>query len=200
MDAEFDPVNSRHAGTHGRFRDHQSVERLVLKYENWIRRFIRRRADQSVLARTTPDDLYQESVSIALQSAVSFTYCDDARFLAWMALIIARCIWRSRDEGFRGIKFTSSQIGDSSGLGRAVEQAPAVQSTPSSIAHRNDRSARLRQSISRLPGRYRQVLTCYALEQRPWPDVAAELGCSRGAAARLLKRALRRLREEMTSA
>lgn len=174
-----------------------SLAALLVRYESWVRGFIARRVDPSVLERTSVDDLYQEVAAIALGSARSFQFRDDGRFLAWMAVIVVRCIWRMRraiNEEPRRIRL---RVSDSTRSGFDLRGVPCSWPSPSSLVHRNERAIELHRQIQRLPARYRHVITAYGFERRSLRDIAKELGCTHGAAARVLDRALDRLQREM---
>ena len=71
------------------------------------------------------------------------------------------------------------------------------ESTPEEGLIHNEKKRRLRTAIRRLPPRERKLVEGYYFEDRPFQEVAAELGVSKSWASRLHTRALLLLRSEM---
>lgn len=169
------------------------LHRLVTRHEIQIRRFISRRSGPAVLRRTTVEDLHQETVEIALESANSFVFSDDARFLGWISTIARRVIARSLRPRRREPTMVRLKRAESTGVGVPESALQAGTRTPSSVVAGAERTAALSKALQTLPPHYRLVIRLYKLEERPLAEVAARMGRSKGATGRLLRRALEAL-------
>jgi RNA polymerase sigma factor (sigma-70 family) len=180
----------------GAERAHQ-LQVLITRHEPWIRQFIARRSGPEVLRWTTVDDLYQETIATALDSSQLLVFGDDRRFQAWIGVIAARVVGRSLRDRERRAMTIRLKRGESSSVGFPETRVFANIPTPSSVAACSERSRAVRQAIESLPERYGKVLALYKLEEKPLDDVAAVMGSTRGATARLIARALRLLRRRL---
>ena len=175
------------------------VRRLVTKHETQIRRFISSRSGPTVLRRTTVEDVHQETVEIALESASSFVFVDDARFLGWISTIARRVIARSLRPRRREPTVVRLKREESSGIGVPETALQAGTRTPSSVVAGDERTAALLNALLTLPPHYRLAIRLYKLEERPLAEVAATMGRSKGATGRLLQRALKALSVRLTT-
>lgn len=173
------------------------VKSLLEEHRGPIERFIRARSGPTVLKRTTLDDLYQDTVTAAIESADSFRYVDDRRFVGWVCTIARRTIARCASGARRGPHILRIRGPYSSGVGVAEAQLDAHMRTPSSIVAGHERRAGLADAIRALPEHYCRVLTLYKLEERPLSEVAEIIGRTKGATARLIARSLHALRRKM---
>ncbi len=71
----------------------------------------------------------------------------------------------------------------------------AEQSSPSAIAEKNERLLRLAEALEQLPEVQRDAVVLHHLRGLPLAELAAQLGRSEGAAAGLLHRGIKRLRD-----
>ncbi len=176
-------------------RNIQLMFGLVEKHQDRIQRFIRARSGPKVLQRATLDDLYQETVTAALQSAEGFVFHDDRRFVAWICTIARRVIARYACDPRGEPTITRIKGPSSTGVGVPETQLYAKNRTPSSVVAGRERSSALADAIRMLPEHYCKALTLYKLEERPLAEVAKTLGRTKGATARLIGRAMHTLRE-----
>lgn len=170
------------------------LERLLVKHERPIRRYIERRSGPAVLRRTTVDDIFQQVVASALTSAASFEFRGDGAFIQWMNTIVRRAIARCATTDSQGPGVVRIRGPKSSGVGIPEAQLHGPGRTPSSIASGSERKAALARAISQLPEDYRRVLSLYKLEERPLCEVAARMGRTKGAVCRLVARGMHALR------
>ena len=73
----------------------------------------------------------------------------------------------------------------------------AEQSSPSQQAERHERAVRLAEALAALPDDSREALVLHYCEDWPLADIATHLGRTPAAVAGLLKRGLKRLREQL---
>jgi RNA polymerase sigma factor (sigma-70 family) len=175
----------------------QTVEHLLSKHKNEIRRFIGQRSGSVVLQRTTVDDLYQETATAALASAETFEYVGDASFMSWVSTIARRVISHSL-RGPQGRASTFRIRGaESSGTGVSETRLYAPNRTPSSAVADSERSGLLVKVLRELPSDYRTVLQLHGIEERPLAEVAARMNRTKSATCMLIARAMAMLREKL---
>ncbi len=91
----------------------------------------------------------------------------------------------------------ASGLDSSGGFSDLLELIAATGTTPSRRLARKEAEQFINAALERLPLDYRRVLQLYDLEGRSGPEVAKEIGRSRGAVHMLRARALDRLRDEL---
>ena len=178
-------------------RPKRTIDRLIAKHENAIRRFIGRRSGPQVLRRTSKDDLYQETVKAAIASAETFVFYSDRGFMAWITTIARRVIARAIDPNQTDVHTFRIRRAESSGPGVSDQELAGHCRTPSSHAAARERGHDLREALDKLPEHYRRVITLYKLEERPLSEVASCMGRTKGGTCRLFARAINKLRKEL---
>jgi RNA polymerase sigma factor (sigma-70 family) len=146
----------------------------------------------------TVDDLFQETVARAVESADGFVFIDDNRFVAWITTIARRVIARSSPSPAFELRTVRLRHLGSSGPGIPQASLRSPARTPSSLASREEGVSALREAMDQLPEHYRKVLTLYKLEERPLADVAREMSRTKGATCRLIARATQELRRSLS--
>lgn len=99
--------------------------------------------------------------------------------------------------GGRPVRSLDSTVCDASGALPRGHLLSASGMSPGSVAARDEEIERLMSELGRLTPRYRDVLILAFFDQLSPCQIAAELGISPKAAAMLLKRALRALRQKI---
>jgi RNA polymerase sigma factor (sigma-70 family) len=179
------------------FSNRLEVQRLLDRHARAIRKFIGRRSGPELLKRTTVDDLFQETVTAAIQNAGGFVFVDHGRFLCWVYTIARRVMARSLTNATQGPHTLRIRRANSSGVGVPEAELMVPIRTPSSMAATQEHKTALGLAIRTLPEHYRKVITLYKIEQRPLAEVAVELGRSKGATCRLIARAMDMLRKRL---
>ncbi len=172
------------------------IQRLVRRHTRSIRRIINRRSGPELLKRTSADDLFQDTVAEAIDSADTFEYVDDRRFIAWITTIARRVIaTKLRVVRTRPGELRIRRPG-SSGVGVPDRDLFAAIRTPSSIVAADEHKSALAAAMRGLPEHYRQIITLYKIDGLPMSDVASKMNRSTGACASLLVRAMNALRDQ----
>jgi len=143
-------------------------------------------------AALDPSDVVQEALTQATQDLALFRGQTEGEWLAWLRTQVAGHAAKAR----RHHRASKRDVGRAEPL-----REPLAISTPDGPTfHAMDReeALRLAQALERLPGRMRTVVVERVLHDRPFPEIAAVLGCSAGAARVLWTRALRKLRDSLT--
>ena len=171
---------------------------LIAKHERQIRAVIRRRSGPGLLRRTTIDDLYQETVRMALHGGGVIVFKNDAHFIAWVSAIVGRAISSFLRRSRRTPRIARIKRPESSGSGVAETELVARDRTPSSAAAGGEWRSTLAEAIDLLSEEHRTVLTLYRLEERSLAEVAEAMGRTEGATAQLIRRALRALGKRLS--
>jgi RNA polymerase sigma-70 factor (ECF subfamily) len=149
--------------------------------------------------KVAPSDLVQESVLEAWHDFADFRGGTGKELFAWL-----RCILRHnladarrhyRDATARQIR--NEQLLDASNATALREKLTSGDTSPPDRVVAQEQAETLEQTLSRLPEEYRRVLLLRHQEDRPFAEIGAALGRSEGAAKKLWRRAVRRLRQEM---
>ncbi len=166
------------------------MSKRLSHHQGTIRRFIARRSGPHVLRETTVDDLYQDTVVVAVSKAEEFVHGDEASFATWCFgiarnLISSTVRRQKRSAGNRRIREAGS-----TGPGVSESKLGFAGRTPSSLAALGEYSVALRSAIDELPEHYQEALIGNRIEERPMKEVAEGLGRSRAATCRIVHRAI----------
>jgi RNA polymerase sigma factor (sigma-70 family) len=173
------------------------IQQLIAKHERTIRDFIARRSGPQVLKRATADDMFQETVAAACESARTFEFRSDGSFVAWISTIARRVIARYAAGVEREPHTFRIKRQGSTGAGVYETELGSRGRTPSSLVASQERRAALLEAIRNLPPLYRRVLTLYKIEERPLDEVASIIGREKTATCHLIARAIRKLSETL---
>ncbi len=175
----------------------QLIEQHFCEERDAIRRFIRRRAGADILARTSVDDICQETLAQALASAPKFVFRGEKPFRAWIRTIARRTIAESIYQSKRCPAEVPIRRQSSTGIGVPERHLLSKNRTPSSVVARNEHQNRLKQAMLELPEHYRNVLVLYRLEGHTLAEVAERIGRTTGATVQLIRRANRLLSKKL---
>ncbi len=126
---------------------------------------------------------------------------DSSTFLSWLRRIAENNLM----DATRGLQAEkrpqpskrASGRDSSGGFSDLLELLAGAGTTPSRRLAKKEAAEIINAALERLPRDYRRVLELYDLDGRSGPEVAKEIGRSRGAVHMLRARALDRLREEL---
>ncbi len=169
--ADDDLVTMARAGSHDAFCT------LVERYRAPVVRFayrLTRDADEA-------NDVAQETFFRAYRNLGSFE--PDRSFARWLFAI-------TRNASHDALRRTRRSVA----CGPAE---PAVELGPEELALRNDDELRLRAALDALPERYRSVLELYYLKGLLYREISEALGIPLGTVKTYIRRAKRRLRDEL---
>ncbi|MFQ5494166.1 MAG: RNA polymerase sigma factor [Phycisphaerae bacterium] len=170
----------------------------IQDFERKVRRFITRRSGPSILRRTSVDDIWQQTVAIALGRSDQIATMDESRlgtYLCWIARRVIYSVWETGQKKPREWKLKRRL---STGLGVSEETLGFSGRTPSSIASSREDITALETAIHALPEHYARVIVLHKLQGLPLDVVAASVGRSKSATCNLLVRATRALQARFT--
>jgi RNA polymerase sigma-70 factor (ECF subfamily) len=143
----------------------------------------------------------QQTLLEAHQAAGEMPSQDDEQRAVWLRRILANNL---RDEvrklaaGKRDVSRERSLEAELNASSSRLEAwLAADQSSPSQRAIRQEQLLALANALAELPPEQRQAVELHHLQGRPLAEVARELGRSKGAAAALLFRGLKKLRSTL---
>jgi RNA polymerase sigma-70 factor (ECF subfamily) len=178
--------------------DREAQQSLLVQHRDRLRRMVAIRLDPRVASRVDPSDVVQEALVAAAKLLPDYLERKPIPFYPWLR----RLAWE------RLVKLHRQHIGTEkrSVVREAVLDLPdgsvdvlarvvaGNDTSPSDQALRNELQSRVRQAISRLGDRDREVLILRYLEQLSVLEIAAIVGSTTGAIKVRHLRALERLR------
>ncbi len=173
------------------------IHLLLSKHEKRIRRILSRRSGPLVLTGITLDDLYHETVAVAIKAAEAVTFENDAHFVSWISTIARRVCNGALTRQDRSPQTVRLRRALSSGVGVPEWKLVSRQRTPSSMVVGRERAARLRDALGELPDPYGRVIILYRLRGMALDEVAKQMDRTKGATCRLFARAMKELRNRL---
>jgi RNA polymerase sigma-70 factor (ECF subfamily) len=170
-----------------------------------FRKRLRDRADSAlpteVAGRADASDIVQQTLAEANESFPEFEGSTLAELDVWLAAILRNNTKDAVREHVLAQRRTvrmECHLDDASDAGAGWDGVSAAdQTSPSMAAARNETDELLRLAIDNLPPRQRDAVRMRHLEGRPLEDIAAQLDCTAQAAAAVIARGLRSLRESL---
>jgi RNA polymerase sigma-70 factor (ECF subfamily) len=142
------------------------------------------RMPPSLRAHAEPEDLAQDVLMAVHDGLAAYRGTDTRSFHAWV---------------FRIAENRIKDLLDHAGALKRKLPPPAAfsQTSPSGAAMRRESAERVRAAVATLAEDYRTVIRLRRIEERPVPEIAAEMGRSENAVRILYFRALQALREAL---
>jgi RNA polymerase sigma-70 factor (ECF subfamily) len=172
---------------------------LATAYRQRLRDMANSALSSEVAGRADASDIVQQTLSEANQSIAAFQGASLPELFAWLAAILRHNV----DDAVRQHVIAERRsvrmercLDNASGPGFDAVSA-ADQTSPSMAAARGEMQDRLQMALERLPARQRDAVRMRHLEGRPLADIAEKLDCTLQAAAAVIARGLRALREEL---
>lgn len=172
--------------------DSEALERLLSLYRNYLRLLAGNWLSLELRGKADPSDLVQETLMEAHQDFAAFEGDNEEAFVAWLRQILARNVAdlvRRFRSAARDIE-REDPPGEPPLAVRLARFGNSLQATPSQSAQRRELGVVLADALAELAPDQRQVILLRNLQERPWREIAAELGRSEEAARKLWTRAL----------
>jgi RNA polymerase sigma-70 factor (ECF subfamily) len=168
-------------------------------YRGYLRLLARLQLDPRLQAKLDPSDIVQEVLLKAHQATERFRWHSEAETAAWLRRILANAL----TDALRRFTAEARDVGQERSLEAAVEETAArmerwlaaEQTSPSQHAERHEQQLRLAQALEQLPDGQREAVVLHHLRGASLAELAHHLGRSPAAAAGLLQRGVKRLRE-----
>lgn len=166
--------------------DYDAFERLFERHRELVYRF----AYNMVGRRDDAEDLVQESFVRAYQNL--HRYRDEAKFTTWLLRIVTNL---ATDHARTHTRRTALEQQEAKGaLDWMTVGSP---DDPLRDLELERRRNALKRAIASLPPHHRAMIVLRDIEERPYPEIAATLGCTVGGAKLRVLRARRALRDRV---
>ncbi len=183
-------ANSWHAPARG---TGEALGELLEKNRDYLRNLADRLLDNRVAKRIDASDVVQQTCLSVHKQIGEFVGQDAAQFAAWLRQIHERNIRNAvRDQ----LHTEKRAIGREERLADADVHA-VRQTTPSQHVVRREESVRLAQAIAQLVEDEREALRRRYLEGQSVAEIAAAMGLTKDALARLFKRAMKNVKRHL---
>lgn len=163
--------------------DQRAFDELVEQYRDRLRSSFNGRIGAGLRKSVEVDDLVQETFLWAFKSIRTFEWQGENSFLRWLGGISHHVVLKAADR---------AKGQESAAL---TEEVPADDSSPSKVLARGERFDRLQAAVDTLSPDHREVIVLTRIEGLKVNEVARRMGRSPDAVKKLLRRALRKLRE-----
>lgn len=182
--------------------DREALGTALEKYRPLLRLLAQRQLDTALNARIDASDVVQQTFLEAHRDLATFQGTAEAQFVAWLKQILVHNVASATQTHVVARKRSArrEQSMDDSGMFGAVKQSlPADQPSPSSRVMRGEAAVRLAQAMDALPPDQCEAMRLRYLEGMSLAEIAKRLKRSEMAAAGLLKRGLRNMRQRLSS-
>jgi RNA polymerase sigma-70 factor (ECF subfamily) len=176
------------------------LERLE-RFRPYLRVLARLHLEQRWARRLDPSDLVQQTLVRAVQAAEQFRGTSDAELAGWLRRILANTLENSLRDLHRDCRDVRRERSLEADLAASSVRLAGLVADPAAgpveqLAH-NERLLRLAAAVEELPADQREAIERHYLHGERLDAVAAALERSTAAAAGLIKRGMKRLRERL---
>ncbi len=176
----------------------------VEKYRPYLRLLAECKLDRRLRCKLDPSDLVQQTLLQACQIRHQFRGTTEGEMAAWLRQILARTLLHS----VRDLHRARRDVARERSLQAAIDESSArlelwlaaEQSSPSQQVMRTEQVFEIAKIVEGLPEDQRKAVVLYYFQGCSLAEVGDHLGRSESAAAGLLHRGLKQLREEMKHA
>jgi len=173
--------------------DREALGQLLEHNRDYLRHIADRMLDDRMGRRIDASDLVQQTCLSVHKQIGGFVGQDVAQFAAWLRQIHERNIRNAvRDQLHAGKRAASREEHLPEGEEHAIRQT-----SPSQHVVRREESVRLANAISQLVDDERDALRRRYLEGQTVAEIAAAMGLSKDALARLFKRAMKNVKRHL---
>ena len=180
--------------------DTDGLGSLLELYRNYLYLMARTQIDLHLQGRASPSDVVQEAFAQACENFAQFRGGSEKELLAWLRRILVNTLAKLVEKQVTARKRDARREVSLEG---ALEQSSArleawlaaEQSSPSEQAIRNEQLLQLADALMQLTEEQRRVVGLRFWKDCKLSEIATAMGRSEQAVAKLLQRALKKLRE-----
>ncbi len=169
------------------------------RYRSYLTLLARLQIDDRLQAKFGASDIVQQTLLEACQTPEQFRGRSDGKLAAWLRKILAHNLadaFRAHRRAKRRVDLERSlQQGLEQSSTRLIDILTARQSSPSRKAIREEEALRFAEALARLPEAQCKAIELHHLKGMSLKDLAAQLDRTPEAAAGLLHRGLKKLKE-----
>jgi RNA polymerase sigma-70 factor (ECF subfamily) len=181
---------------------HEALGQALEACRGYLHLLAQRELDPDLRAKGSASDLVQETFLEAQKDFHQFHGNSEEELKAWLRQLLlnnmANFTRRFRTAGKRQVSREVKIEAGGSSADRAGRLTADVLS-PSGLAMEHEQAQALEAALGRLPEDYRQVILLRYQKQQPFEEIAQVMNRSCNAVRTLWSRAIRRLRQEMSS-
>jgi RNA polymerase sigma-70 factor (ECF subfamily) len=186
--------------------DEASWKALLSRHEGRLRRMVALRLDQRARGRVNPSDVLQEAYLQAWKLLADYLKQPSAPFFLWLRGIAGNKLREAhrhhlgtqmRDAG-REVSIYRGSLPEATSAALAAQLLGRL-TRPSEAVIRAEMKVRLQEALNSMDPADREVLALRHFEQLTPAEIAEEMGIKEKAASMRYLRALRRLKEILTS-
>src|SRR6478609_456465 len=179
-----------------------ALGRLLDRYANYLGLLARVQVGRRLQGKVDPADLVQETFLEAHRHFPVFRGQSEPEVAAWLrqilAGVLADLLRRYLGTQGRDVRLERELAGELDQSSIALDRGLADPGpTPSKLAAGRERAVLLADALAELPPDYQEVIVLRHLEERPFADVAKQMGRTEDAVQKLWVRALARLRKAL---
>lgn len=181
--------------------------RLLHVYRNYLKLLVISQLEKKLTRRVSPSDVVQETFLEANRDFHQFRGRSTAEFCGWLRRILVNNLHRVVEQHVLTAKRSVHREVSLEALANSLEQSTARleiflsdhQTSPSGSMQQYEQQLLLANELALLPHDYREVIVLRHMEALSFEQVAERMNRSAGAVRMLWLRAIRRLRERMSS-
>ncbi len=186
--------------------DPRAVAEAFARYRDRLRRMVKLRLDRRLQGRVDPSDVLQEAYLDVARRAADYAANPTMPFYLWLRFLTGQRLLaihrqhlgtRMRDAG-QEVSLHRGALPQASSVSLAAQLLGRLTS-PSLAAIRAEMQVRLQDALNGMDPMDREVLTLRHFEELSNAETAAVLGLQKAAASNRYIRALKRLREVLSS-
>jgi RNA polymerase sigma-70 factor (ECF subfamily) len=186
--------------------DPRAVAEAFARYRNRLRQMVKLRLDRRLQGRVDPSDVLQEAYLDAAGRAAEYTAHPTMSLFLWLRYLTGQRLLiihrqhlgtKMRDAG-QEVSLYRGALPQASSVSLAAQLLGRITS-PSLAAMRAEMQVRLQDALNGMDPMDREVLTLRHFEELSNAETAAVLGVQKSAASNRYIRALKRLREVLSS-
>jgi RNA polymerase sigma-70 factor (ECF subfamily) len=180
----------------------QALGQLLARYGHYLLLLARVQVGRRLQGKVDPADLVQETFLEAHRHFPGFRGQSEPEVAAWLrqilAGVLANLLRRYLGTQGRDVRLERELAGELDQSSIALDRGLADPGpTPSKLAAGRERAVLLADALAELPPDYQEVIVLRHLEERPFADVAKQMGRTEDAVQKLWVRALARLRKAL---
>jgi RNA polymerase sigma-70 factor (ECF subfamily) len=180
----------------------ENIEDVVERYRQYLVMIADRQLDSRLRGKLDASDVVQQTLLEAHQNREQFRGTHEAEQIAWLRKILAHNLL----DAMRALRREKRDVAREQSIDVAIEQSSIrlegwladQQSSPSQKLARQEEAMQLADMMARLPDSQREALILKNWHDWTVAQIAQHMGSTPAAVAGLLKRGLKKLRQQVT--